>query len=175
MPGTRNPHGPRTSGAEQPIDEEAPNATQHAIDDVAPGQEGQDREPAHSKVHDCLANLRMTWIDHLAAAKVPQRLGSATDREVDPGQVEVELWIEEFLLRCGFTERAGRFEIPIAEGDRQAERGADLRVIGRLGMGLAQGCESRLEVVRLELKPAPLERFTCPRTELPSPRRRSRL
>jgi hypothetical protein len=66
---------------------------------MSAGQEGNQGQPATAEGCDEDSDGSMPRVDHLSTTKVPKRLRTSSESKVDLGQIEIQVGVEEFLLR----------------------------------------------------------------------------
>ena len=80
----------------------------------------------------------MSRIDHLSSAQIAESLRTPTEVQVNLCQIQIELWIEKFLTRRIFAERARFAECTIGTSDSEPQKGLNLWVFRGLCTRLAQ-------------------------------------
>jgi hypothetical protein len=102
--------------------------SQSPVDRMAPWQEGDDRESPLPEGGDRLLDLIVSRIDHLSSAQIAESLRTPTEVQVNLCQIQIELWIEKFLTRSLFAERARFAEGTIRTRHSEPQKGSDLCV-----------------------------------------------
>jgi hypothetical protein len=119
------------STSDEWADDQVSRSPQHPIHGMSAGEEGQNGLFPFSQLTDRALDRRVPGIDHLAAAQVSQCVGSESKFEVDECDIQVEIGVEEFLLRSGFTQRPRFFEVALDPSDCDTQRRSKLGMLGR--------------------------------------------
>ena len=103
-------------------------AAEPAVQQVAAAQEAEDGLAPHAQAGELGPDLGALRVDHQAPAQVADGLGLEAEGQVYPGQVVVELRIEELLLRARPAQLEGPVEAPLHQRQSEPEERAVTRI-----------------------------------------------
>jgi len=99
------------SAADERTHHQISGRPERPIHRMSTGEKGHDWRSAPSQFQNRASDQYVARIDHSASSEVSQRLGFSSEFEIDVRQIQIEIGIEKFLFRRGFTERSRLFEV----------------------------------------------------------------